>query len=144
AVDGEVEEIAADAAIIEERVAFARRAVAGDRLAPALGVDEEVEKAALRRLDALGERGIGRKLAQAGLLLALRHGADAGRRRPAGILGVADKEPQRAAMRPQFLDIEDAQTVSGQQRLDRGQREIPEMLVIDGVELVLVDKAQEM
>ena len=37
AVDGEVEEVGADAAVVEQRVALARRAVADDRLAGALG-----------------------------------------------------------------------------------------------------------
>ncbi len=47
-------------------------------------------------------------------------------------------------MRPQLLDVEDAQAVRREHALRRHQREVPEMLVIDRVELVLLDEAQQM
>ena len=56
AVDGEVEQVRADAAVVEQRVALARRAVAGDPLALAAPLDEELEQAPLRLLD-LGREG---------------------------------------------------------------------------------------
>ena len=44
AVDRVVEEVRADAAVVQQRVALPGRAVAGDRLAGALGVDQELEQ----------------------------------------------------------------------------------------------------
>src|SRR5579884_1685579 len=55
AVDGEVDEVGANAAVVEERVPLPRRPVAGDALPRALGGDEDVEQLALRLADALLE-----------------------------------------------------------------------------------------
>ena len=55
AVDREVEEVGADAAVVEERVALSGRAVAGDPLAGSLQPDQELEDAALGLLDLGGE-----------------------------------------------------------------------------------------
>ena len=65
AVDGEVEEVGADAAVVEQRVALARRAVAADRLALVLGRDQERQELALRASHLLGERRVGRNVAEA-------------------------------------------------------------------------------
>jgi hypothetical protein len=47
-VDREVEEVGADGAIVEERVALAGRAVAADPLALVLGADQERKQVAFR------------------------------------------------------------------------------------------------
>src|SRR5262245_57050883 len=44
AVDGEVDEVAADPAVVEQRVALTRRSVAGDRLALTLDRREQFEE----------------------------------------------------------------------------------------------------
>src|ERR1700741_1347646 len=46
----------------------------------------------------------------------------------------------RAPMRGQFLYVEDLEAVPGGHHVDRGEREIGEMLMIDRVELVFVDE----
>src|SRR4051812_43629804 len=46
AVDGVIEEIGADAAIVEQSVSFSGSAIAGDAFALAFGIDKEVEQAA--------------------------------------------------------------------------------------------------
>ena len=51
AVDRELEQVGADAAVVEQRVALAGRAVAGDPLALASACDQELEQAPLRLLD---------------------------------------------------------------------------------------------
>ena len=43
-------------------------------------------------------------------------------------------------MGPQLVDVEDPQAVGGEDPLGRHQREVGEVLVIDGVELVLFDE----
>ena len=50
AIDGVVEEVGADAAVVEKRVSLARRPVADDLLAGPAKLDQEVEKRPLRLL----------------------------------------------------------------------------------------------
>ncbi len=57
-VDGVVEKIAADAAVVEQRVSFAGRAVAGDGLAVSLGLDEERQQGTFHFGDFFGEADI--------------------------------------------------------------------------------------
>ena len=57
AVDRVVEEVGADAAVVEQRVALARRAVAAT-LAVVLGLDQELEQLALGLLDLLVEAAV--------------------------------------------------------------------------------------
>src|ERR1044071_8917493 len=56
AIDGVVEEIGADTAIIEQSVTFSGSAIARDAFALASGIDEELEEAALRFLHFFIER----------------------------------------------------------------------------------------
>ena len=44
-------------------------------------------------------------------------------------------------MGPQLLDVEDRHAVAGEDRLGADQGEVAEVLVVDRVELVLVDRA---
>ena len=55
AVDRVVEEVGSDAAVVEQRVALPRRAVADDLLAVAAQRDQELEKSVLRLLDVARE-----------------------------------------------------------------------------------------
>ena len=55
AIDREVEEILADAAIVEQRVALPGRAVAADPLALSLQVDQRGEQIAFHGFNAAGE-----------------------------------------------------------------------------------------
>ena len=59
AVHGVIQEIRANAAVIQQRVPFAGRAVAGDRLARALGFDQKFQQRALRLLHLLGKCAVG-------------------------------------------------------------------------------------
>src|SRR5882724_1252559 len=58
AIDGEVDEVGADTAVVEQGVALAGSAVAGDPLAAALGGYQELEDAALGLAHPLLERGV--------------------------------------------------------------------------------------
>ena len=59
AIDSVIQEIGADAAIVEQGVAFARCAVAGDLLAFALHADQKLQQLALGFLHLFGEIGVG-------------------------------------------------------------------------------------
>src|SRR5581483_3695828 len=54
-VDGIVDEIRADTAVVEQRVAFARRSVADNRFARAFGLDEKVQQATLGPFYVIGK-----------------------------------------------------------------------------------------
>src|SRR6185369_16673808 len=54
----ELDEITSDAAIVQQRVAFARSAIADDALARSLGLDQELEQLALGLPDLLFEPGV--------------------------------------------------------------------------------------
>ena len=58
AVDGVFEEIRADAAEVQERVALSRRAIADDSLALAPACDQELEQTPLRLVHLRGERAV--------------------------------------------------------------------------------------
>ena len=107
AVDRVVEQVGADPAVVEQRVALARGAVADDLLALAAEPDQELEQRPLRLLHVLGEPRVALGRAQALVLLAREQLGDRGRRlvRAAGVLRV---DAQRAAVRPQLLDVVDA------------------------------------
>ena len=51
--------------------------------------------------------------------------------------------PERTAVRRQFLDVEQSQTVRREDFLGCQERKIGEMLVIDRVELVLFHQAHQ-
>ena len=73
-----------------------------------------------------------RQLARRGVVSGLR-----------GVLGVAGVDPQRAAVRRQLLDVEEPQPVRREDALDREEREVGEVLVVDRVELVLLHQPQQ-
>ena len=53
-------------------------------------------------------------------------------------------DAQRAAVGGELLDVDQLEPVAAGQALDRDQREVREVLVVDGVELVLGDQPREM
>src|SRR5262245_32548507 len=75
AIDGEVKEIRAYAAVVQESVALTGRAVAHNALPVALCRDQEVEQIALRCLDLGRERAIVLERQQTRIDLALTEGA---------------------------------------------------------------------
>ena len=138
AVDRVVEEVGADAAVVQQGVALAGGAVAGDARPLALGRDQEVQQLALGLGDPLAEAGVGLGRLQAGGQLPLQQGPDPlADRRPVGAL-VPAPDPQRAAVAGQLVDVEQGDPVPGEDPLGGPEREVGEVLVVDGVELVAV------
>ena len=58
AIDGVIDEIGADAAVVQQRIALARGAVANDFLAAFPGVDEEAEQVTLHPLHPFAETAV--------------------------------------------------------------------------------------
>ena len=67
---------------------------------------------------------------------------DRGGRRTRVVI-VDDEEPKRAPVRGELLDVEDAQSMAGEDPFRGQQRVVREVLVVDRVELVLLDEADE-
>src|SRR5438552_14942544 len=59
AVHGEIKEVRAHTAVVEQRISLRRRAVADDALAVILDAYQKLEQAALGTLDLVVERGVG-------------------------------------------------------------------------------------
>ena len=142
-VDGEVDEVRPDAAVVEQGVPLARGAIAGDGRALALQPDKEIEDAALGLLHLGREAAVPVDVGEPEGLLG-RPAAPS----PKGATGwvevplVVGVHPQRSAVRRDLLDVEHLETVPGEDGGDGMEREVREVLVIDGVELVLVDEPQ--
>ncbi len=68
AVDRERQQVLADAAVVEQRVALAGRAVPRDRLALAGGGDQELDQIGLDREDVVGEARVALDRVQPGVL----------------------------------------------------------------------------
>ena len=143
AIDGEIEEVGANAAVVEQSIAFARRSVAADGLAFLLAADQELEQGALGAMHLLAEARIGCEVIQSDFALMgqeLRHGAGLRVRR----IGPAKEHPERAAVGRDLLDIEHTQAVAPRQSLDGEEREVGKVLVVDRIELIFREQPLEM
>src|SRR5260370_1844876 len=110
-VAGVVDEVRADAAVVEKRVALRRRAVANYAQGLLLEVDQEVEDLALVLLDAAAVAEIGVELLESGgalspAQLACRLGLGL-----LAVFGMGAVDPQRAAVGGQLLDVVELQPV---------------------------------
>ncbi len=139
-VDGVVEEVRPDAAVVEQRVPLPRRAVADDLLALAPEVDEQLEERALRLAHAFGEASVRLRVAHPLRVLAGEQLGDGG----------AGATPAPACCRktrsePPWLGSSSTSTRSSpcaaEDRADRVEREVREVLVVDRVVLEVLDAA---
>src|SRR5690606_29035401 len=126
-IHSEVEEIRPDAAVVEQRVALAWRAVADDLLAGPFRLDEEAQDVALGGLHLLREGGIALERAETFGDLALPeldqppgHGA-------ARVLLVAAVDAERPAVSGQLFDVEERKSMRREDFLHGHQREIAEV-----------------
>ncbi len=126
----------ADAAVVEQRVPLAGRPVAGDPLAVATALDQELEQPPLGLHDTRRERAVPLEPVEPERALPLRH-----LRHPRA-LGLASARPSlrvdAAASRRgwELVDVEDLEAVGPEHRPGREEREVREVLVVDRVELV--------
>ena len=143
AVDGVGEQVGPDAAVVEQRVALARRAVADDRLPGAAALEQELEQVVADRATVRGEPGVTLDGVQPGRLLGGEHVArprsDGSPRDLGGRAHSASEPPWRR----QLLDVDDAQVGGGERPLRRQQREVLVVLVVDRVVLAALDEPQQ-
>src|SRR5262249_31495410 len=121
---------------------LARGAVAGDGLPRSTSVDQEPQDVALGPPYPLGELAVHARSLEAGASLEIRDRRD----RAAGlggVLGMANVQAQRAAMRAELLDVDHREPVGCEDPRGGAEREVREVLVIDLVELVALQRAQE-
>src|SRR3569623_1081235 len=71
-IDDVIDEVGANPAVIQERIAFAGSSVTGNAAAGAFGLDQELEQAAFRLFDLRGELSIAIEARQAGIALVLK------------------------------------------------------------------------
>ena len=115
AVDRELEQVGADPAVVEQRVSLAGSAVAGDALAIAAALDQELEQPPLGLLDPRRERAVSLEPVEAELPLALgqlRHP-----RRSTGLAAFLAAVRRRRSEPPcvaQLLDVEHLEAVGGE------------------------------
>src|SRR5882672_7392770 len=112
AIDGIVDEVGADAAVIEERVAFARRPVPDHRFALAPDADQEFQELPLGLFDLLSKITICFDSAKPGVLFSLPHFDDAIADRLRVVFLVPPVDSQRSAVRRQLLDVEQLEAVA--------------------------------
>src|SRR5271166_2010798 len=110
-IAGVVDEVATYAAVVEQRVALGRGAVAGYAQAVLLEGDQEAEDLALVRLHTAAVAEVGLELLIARRPLALAQLACRVGFGLAGIVRVASIDAQRASVRGQLLDVEQPQAV---------------------------------
>src|SRR6516162_1632503 len=108
AINGIVQKIGADTAIVEQRIALTWRPVAGKGFVAALRLDQEAQQFALSRANLFGKSGISLKPVQAGQAFAGKQLGDGRLRRVAVVIGMTRVDTQRAAVCRQLIDVEHA------------------------------------
>ena len=144
AVDGVVEKVGPDAAVVQQRVAFAGRAVPDHGLAVVLAPDEELQQVPLRLLSP-----VRRTSSSARGCRTRRPARDpAAPRRSLDRLGaVVDRGERRSAATRRASAVPRRRTArarGGENPLGREQRKIREVLVIDRVELIAFHQPHQM
>src|SRR6185369_3911680 len=107
-------------------------------------LDQEAQQLALGLLYARLEFAVGGQTLQTARDLPLARLLHSGGVRMSSIARVAPIDSQRAAVRRQFVDVEQAQAMVREYALDRSEAQVREVLVVDGIELVLVHEPQQM
>jgi hypothetical protein len=116
AVDGVVEEVRADAAVVEQRVALARRAVAAIVLPARFASIRNSRSRAWSPWTCSSNAAYVSSRAKPAAFSRSAARPRAGRRGFGAVLGVAGVDPQRAAVRGQLLDVEQREAVGGEDR----------------------------
>ena len=94
AINGIVQKIDADTAIVEQSIALTWRSIAGKRFVAALRLDQEAQQFALSHANPIGESGVSLKPVQAGLTFAVKQLGYGGLCGVAIVIGVARVDTQ--------------------------------------------------
>ena len=142
-IDGVVEVVGADAAVVEEGVAFAGGAVADDGFAVGLDLDEEGEEVVFNCLD-LGREA--KMVGQGGVAVLgflVEEGLDSRFDGVGGGGSLGGIDAEGTAVAGEFFDVEELEAVVGKEFVDEGEGEVGVVFVVDGVELVAFHEAVE-
>src|SRR5215469_8479591 len=142
-VDGVGQQVGADPAVIQQRVALAGGAVTSHRLARLGRVEQEPDEFAFDGEHLAREAGVTRHQVQAGCLFAVEHRLDPGPRLSSTFFWYR-VHAQRPAVRRQLVDVDDPKSGGGQRPRRGQQRQVREVLVIDRVVLALLDQPRQM
>src|SRR6266853_1938221 len=141
---GVIEEIGTDAAVVEQGVALARRTVARDVLSLALDADQAFKQFALGLFDLLAKGRIVLDSVESSLHLARAEVHDPRPDRLGGVVSMTTIDAQRTPVRRKLLHVEQRYSVGGEHLLYGDKREVREVLVVNGVKLVLRHQPHEM
>src|SRR6266851_544939 len=134
-IDDEVQRLAADAAVIQQGRAFGGGSIARQARIVLFEVREEPAQLTFQLPHPGSELGVELYAVEAGRPFLLKQLANRIRRRARA----SDVELQRATVDRKTLDVDDGEPVPAEQRLQRDEREVAEVLVVDRVELERLD-----
>ena len=130
------------AGIVEQGVSLGGGAIGGDGAPGPFALDQIDEQVILDAVSAGLERLIDGQAPESCRFFRLEDRGNGGTGRP-GVGGMDAIDAEAAAMGRELFDIPEAQSLGGEHALHRVEREVGEVLVIDGVELGLFDQPQQ-
>src|SRR5690606_19580039 len=133
---GEIEKVGADAAIVQQRIPLAGRAVPDDRLAGLLGFDKKGKQFAFRSLHLLREALVLLHVGKTFRHLPRSQGFRSRAYGPGIVCRMAGIDAQRTAVSGDFLHVEEREPVCLEDLLDGKEGKVAEVLVIDRIELI--------
>ena len=136
--------VGGDPAEVQQGIALCGGTIGCDLFSVTGGLFQEGAQSLANRLHAWLEAGIGFDPVKPGCTFRSTDGLKARAFPAIRAIGATGKDAQTAAMGRQFLDVEKLQSVARKDTLDHQKREVRIMLVIDGVELHILDQAQQM
>ena len=143
-INREVEEVRANATVVEQRVPLSWSTVADYPLAFALCGYHEVQDPALGLFDPVLELPIGRQISKSFGQLFCTKLRNRGKCWMWCVIVVACVDPKRTSMSRKLFDVEQSQSVVLEDALHYEECEVTEMFVVDRVELVLPHQLQQM
>src|SRR6266852_1456399 len=144
AIDRVVKEIGADRTIVQKSIALGRRTVRGDPFSIALGLNVKFEQLAFCFFNLFSKTGVGLQPSVTCRFFPCVQVGHTRTDRFRGVFGMARKNSQGSAVSRELLDIKKGKAVCREYLLDAKEREIREMFVIYGVELILFHQLHQM
>ena len=136
AVDHEIQQFLVDAIVIDEGRPLGRRAIGGDARTPGLQFSQLGGDGGLQLVHPAGKAGEIFEPVEPRFAFFRQQRQDRFARR----LHLFHEDAQAAAVDRQQFDMVEIQPMPPEQMIERGGREIAQMLVIDGVEFAMVDQ----
>src|ERR1700722_773498 len=143
AVNGVFDQVFADAAVMQQRGAFARRSIAGNFLSLLCSFEQEINELKFGLLHLPREGLVARNRIELGILFIANDFLYVRRNRVSLAGSAACINAERTAVRLQLLYIEHSQPVRLHDLNRADQGEIGEVLVVDRVELIVFNQTKQ-